>query len=140
MGQRKARKAKIKTGERTKSCEPRVSLLEAAALEFPCRLLRGGGDEGKDGRKDGREVLWLGGGGRSKEKVRESEEHFEGMDSVAALRDRDAKGFPKRKTRKENRRISSQLRLSPSRLLSAKMEKRPSPIIRCSRSNAQVRR
>lgn len=51
-----------------------MSLLEAAALEFLCRLLRGGGDEGKDGRKDGREVLWLGGweaGARKKsERVR----------------------------------------------------------------------
>lgn len=123
--------------------ELRVSLLKPTQLSsLPVGCCAEGETKGRMvGRMGGKFSGWRG-GGRSKEKVRESEEHFEGMDSVAALREK-REGFFKKKKRKKNRRIKSKLRLSTSswtRVLSAKMEKRPSPIIRCSRPNAQVSR
>lgn len=100
MGQRKGRKAKRKMCERTKSCES-VFVEADVALESPCRLLRGGGDEGKDGRKDGREVLWLAGGrqeqGKKSVRVRSTLRGW----IVWRLSERNAKGFSKRKKTKE---------------------------------------
>lgn len=83
-----------------------MSLLEAAALESPCRLLRGEGDEGKDGRKDGREVLWLqGGGGGQEAGARKKSERVRSTLRgwiVWRLSERDAEGFSKEEEKQKN--------------------------------------